>query len=495
MNNINFKTLAFFSFIILLLSVSCFGKSNYDESKISKKTNRIVKKIEKVNVLMGSAVGASGMAPKQFENFEELKKNASVEELTTLTDHPNGVVRCYSFWALISLKNVDLFSIIKNHLTDDAIVQTQFGCIGSNEKVGDFYLQLVTADYEDEDTKFLSEKEFKKLDSLLIYSENRLNMRFDAISKAEPTEILYPKLRELVLEENNQSALVTLARYQKESDIELILKNNDSDNGSFYTYKAIQNFPDPDFFPLLEKNLNLTLNDDHYDGEWLQLYTAIAAYKDQKSLELLKIPFTRVKHQNIKKYHIHFVYEAILANKSKIYDDLLWKIWEEENLITMEGFKYLLELNKSKTYELTKKTLLENYQTKSSETILKINNNMISESLDETMLNFILLNDKPIAYNIITNKITNTDVNDFEIYCRKVLEFKDPFFIETLFKRMLKDDNPHVYLQITETLIAFKDTTINKRILEARKKNKSMNEGWGSESLDKILKENNINIE
>jgi hypothetical protein len=117
---------------------------------------------------------------------------------------------------------------------------------------------------------------------------------------------------------------------------------------------------------------------------------------------------------------------------------------------------------------------------------------MFSEDLDETMLNFIILNDKPFADTIIKEKIANTDVNDFKMYCNKVLESKDKFFIETLFERMLKDHNPHVYLQIAETLISFKDITINKRILETRKKNKSMNQGWGSDSLDKILKDNNI---
>ena len=47
----------------------------------------------------------AGIKPKQYENFEELKKNASKQELLTLTNHSNGVVRCYSFWALASNKN------------------------------------------------------------------------------------------------------------------------------------------------------------------------------------------------------------------------------------------------------------------------------------------------------------------------------------------------------------------------------------------------------
>jgi len=500
MNKINLKTSLIFSFIMLFLSITCYGKSDYDESKISNKTNRIVKKIEKVNFLMGSAVGASGMTPKQFENFEELKKTASIEELIMLTNHPNGVVRCYSFWALLRLKNINLFSIVKNHLNDDTVVQTQFGCIGDVEKVGDFYLQLVTTDYEDEDDniKLLDKKQLKELDSLLIYSDNNLNMRFNAILIAEPTEALYPKLRDLVVKENNQSALVTLAKYKNPNDVELILKNRDKDqnddgeSGHFYTFRAIQNFPDSRFLPFLEKRLNETLDNDHYSNEWRELYKAIASYKNEKALELLTIPFTKVKHQDIKKYHIDFLYDAILLNKCKLYDNLLWQIWQEENLITLEGFKYLIKLDSSKTYELSKRKLLPNYQLKSENTIPVFNESIFTDSLNETILNFILANDKPLAYNIIKNKILETGVLDFEIYCKKASELKDSYFIEPLFKRLKTEWNAHVYLQIVETLISFKDNTINKKILETRKENKSMNTDWGSNSLDEILKKNNI---
>ncbi|MFM9988180.1 hypothetical protein [Flavobacterium sp.] len=485
-----------FKILLLIVSLNSFGQTVYDKSKISKKTNQIVLKIEKINQLMGEAVYESGMRPKQYDNFEELKKNTSKNQLTILTKHPNGVVRCYSFWALSTLKDIDIFSIVKEHLNDETLIKTLFGCIGSDEKVGDFFINVATPNYIDLDSKKLSEIEFKKLDSILIYKENNLDSRYRAIENAEPTEFLYPKIRELVVKFNNQSALVTLSKYQKEQDIELILNSRDKtekeDNGYFFIYQAIQNFPNQKFIPLLDGNLRKTLDNTHYSQEWRQLYKAIATYKNEKALELLNVPFTQVTHENIKKYHIDFVYDAILSNKSSIYDALLWKIWEDEKLITMDGFKYLLQLNPSKTYELTKKELIENYQIKNTEVIPIISENMFNESLEETMLNFIIANDKSFADIIIIDKIENADVHQFEIYSKKIQESKDINFIEPLFKRLLVDDNPHVYLDIVQTLISFKDENINKKIIETRKKNKSMNENWGSNSLDKILKDNNI---
>lgn len=482
--------------VLLILSLNCFGQTIYDKSKLSKKTNKIVQKIEKINELMSEAVYSSGMRPKQYDNFEELKKNATIDELIILTKHQNGVVRCYSFWALSLKKDINLFSLVKEHINDDEFVNTQFGCIGSQEKVGDFFINVATPNYIDLDSKKLTETEFRMLDSLLIYKENNLDSKFRAIENAEPTEFLYPKIRELYTKFNNQSALVTLSKYQKEQDVELILKNKDNserdESGYYFTYQAIQNFPNQKFIPLLEENLKKTLDNDHFSGEWRELYKAIAKYKNEKSRELLYIPFTKILHQDIKKYHIDFVYDAIIGEKEKIYDDFLWKIWEEENLITLNGYKYLLSLNPSKTYELTKKELIENYQIKKNELIPIINENIFNDSLEETMLNLVIINDKSLANNIIVNKIEITDIHTFEIYSKKVQELKDTNFVEPLFRRLLIDDNPHVYLKIVETLITFKNEDINKRIIETRKKNKSMNENWGSDSLDEMLKENDI---
>ncbi|MBB4801484.1 hypothetical protein HNP37_001545 [Flavobacterium nitrogenifigens] len=494
-NKISIRCSLFSFLLIAFFQLSCAGKNNTD---ISEETNLIVKKIEKINVLMGSAVGYGGNRPEQYDNFEELKKTASQEELLQLTKHSNAVVRCYSFWALGNYKNFDLFSLVKDHINDDAPVKTQFGCIISTEKVGDFFINLVNPENENSEIRQLTKKEFSKLETILINQENSLYALNNAIESATPTKALYPKLRALVIKKHNQSALVTLSKYKNPNDIELILTNrekeldDDGESGYFYTYKAIQNFPDPHFFPFLEKRLYETLDNDHFSNEWLEMYAAIAAYKDAKALELLKIPFTKVQHQNIKEYHIKFVYEGILVNPSPLYDDLLWKIWQEEHIITLEGFTYLLQLNSGKTLEFSKKELMPNYQIKNTKSTARFTQGIFTENLEETMLNFLLINDKPFTYKILKEKIATAYVNDFEIYCAKVLELGDKSFAESLFKRLKNEGNPHVYLQIVETLISFKDKAINERILEVRKQNKNMNVDWGSYSLNAILEKNNI---
>lgn len=473
--------------------ISC-GQTTYNEDAVYKKTKRIVGKIEKVNQLMGSAVYSSGERPKQWDNFKELEQNATNNELTELTNHPNGVVRSYAFWALTHQKDIDLLRILKNHLNDTELVETQFGCIGGREMVGDFYIQVMTPQYVDLNSEKMKSKELAELDSLLIYQPNKLSARYSAINRAEPTENLYPKIRELVIKENNQGALVTLAKYQKEQDIEII-KNNRSENdkiesGYYHTYVAISQFPRPEFIPLLETNLNKTLDNTHFSNEWRELYKAIASYKNKKALELLKIPFSKVEHQNIKKYHIEFVYGAIQIFQDPIYDELYWKVWEEEGSISPEIYKYLFKKNPSKTYELTKKEMIENYQPKKSDFVPTSIGVEFTEGIYETMLNVLLVNDKVLANKVIAEQIQNSNVHNLSLYTSKVN--KQKIFVEPLFERLENAWNAHIYLEVIKTLIEFNDKSVNERILETRKRNKNLTEDWGGKALDKLLADNNI---
>jgi len=480
--------------LTLLMNLTSIAQDSFDKNKISKQTNKVVKDIAKINELMSSAVYYSGMKPKQWDNFEELKRKASKEELIELTNHPNGVVRSYAFWALSYNKNIDLFQIVKNHLNDDELINTQFGCIGGQEKVGDFFIQIMTPQYINFESKKLKQEAFWELDSLLIYEPNNLSSRFAAINRAKATEKLYPKIRELVIKEKNPSALVTLAKYQKEQDIEIIKnfrdKTDKTEGGFYFTYSAIIQFPNPAFLPLLEKNLKNTLDNTHFSTEWRQLYKAITSYKNEKSLELLKIPFTQVQHQNIKKYHIDFVFEAILAFQDSRYDELLWQIWEEENQISIDSYKYLLSLNPSRAYELTKKELIKDYETQNSDFNPELNNIKHSDNLHEFLLNIIIANDEELSNKIIGQQIENANVHEFSLFTSKVN--KQEIFIEPLFKRLENARNANVYLNLIETLLSYKDDSINKRILEVRKRNMNLTENWGGKALDKLLEKNNI---
>jgi hypothetical protein len=205
--------------LFLLFTLTSFGQANFDKSKISEETQGIVNDIEKINMVMS---GYGDDQPEQYYNFMKLKDNATKDEKKELTNHPNPTVRCYAFWALSHDHSVDLFSIVLSHISDSAYVETIFGCLGGGEPVGDFFISLVTPGEVDLEVKKLDSTQIAILDSILIFTPNSLWAKSTALNRVELTEGVYPKIRELVINNHSQNALVTLARYQKEQDVELI---------------------------------------------------------------------------------------------------------------------------------------------------------------------------------------------------------------------------------------------------------------------------------
>ena len=161
--------------IILSFSFLWFGQFEFDESTISMETSEIVKKIKKVNIVMNSGVGFSEVRPKQFDHFTQLRKKASIDELMDLTNHPNGTVRSYAFWALSYNPSVDLLPIIVKHLNDNEVVLTFLGCTVTPKSVGNFFIELVTTPHDndiDSNVKKLNPSQRKKLDRILITRPN-----------------------------------------------------------------------------------------------------------------------------------------------------------------------------------------------------------------------------------------------------------------------------------------------------------------------------------
>jgi hypothetical protein len=486
----------FVTIIILTLTLNSFGQHyQFDKTKITSQTKQIVLKIEKENMLMGSAVGNGGNRPKQFDNFAELQSKATKSELTELTNHPNGVVRCYSFWALTYDTSINLLPILIKHIPDEENVSTMFGCIVSSEKAGDFFISLATPQYVDLNSKKLTTTQFEYLDSILIYTPNHLYEKENAINRAKLNETFYKRVRELVLRENNQSSIVTLAKFKREQDIPLILNNKlkgERYDQLFFTYKAISEFPNNAFLPLLRKSLYEAIEKNTWSTEWRELYKAIASFKNDTALQLLKIPFTQVKYQNIKQYHIDFIFEALQEFYIPIYDELLWAMWENEKKINAQIFNLLFPKNPEKAFQLTKKTI------QNADDFYYLNTRTYSEdentpvNLLDVMLDTILLKDKFYVIELINKNIREINVHQFPTFADKALKIKDTSFVTSLFVRLEKEDNAYIYLKATEVLIAFKDKDINRRILEVSKTNPDLKKDWGRKEFTKLLKDNGI---
>lgn len=457
-------------FISLISSLSCFSQNRDYSTKISKETKKIVAEIKKAN--------------KVSRMSYSLAKSSN-KELIKLTKNSNPAVRCIAFRTLIHRDSVEIFPIVLEHINDNQKVTIHSGCIIRKSKVGDYFIQLVTP-------YGLTPKQITTLDSLLFYTPNKLNAKSNLLDRISITEQNYSRIRELAVK-GNQSAVVKLAEYQKEQDINLILKNKDRSKYSpyRYTYKAIQNYPNPKFLPFLKVQLENTLDHDHYSGEWAELYKAITIYKNEESFKLLTIPFTKVEHKHIRKYHLEFIYCALREVHDTIYDKLLWNYWVDEEILTPDIYKYLLIKNPERAFKQTILVLSnpDNYYTAAICRNYSVNE---SKVLIENMIDLILNKDKELGIKLIKKNFEKINVHLLETFANKAMLIKDKSFVTPLFDLLENESNPHTYLIAARTLISYKDQTINQRIVSTKKINVNLTKGWGAKDFESLLKDNNI---
>ena len=296
--------------------------SGYDSTKISRSTQKVVRIMAYLNAVKGDEICQGGVPvePYEYENFRKLKRRATKAELIALTNFPNPAVRCYAFWALSLDHTIDLFPIVLDHIKDTAIVD----CMSEAIPVGDFFIEVVKQ-YVDLDSKVLDYNEMLMLDSMLLYMPNNLLAKTKVIYSAEPKETIYPRIRELVTEDHYQEALVTLAKYQKEQDVELILNKLENglyeESGFVILCQVIAEFPHPDFFPFLEENLQKAIKRSFYYKNQ-EFYKAIASYKNEEAAKLLKVPLTEVKNRLTRKTHINMIFNAIRIYDAPVYNEL-----------------------------------------------------------------------------------------------------------------------------------------------------------------------------
>lgn len=480
-------------FFVAVSSQYVFAEK-YQNSKISNDTNSIVNKIVEINMVTSKAIYSDGLLSEQYVNFEELVKIASLSELKELLNHPHPVVRIYSFWTIANNYNVNLLEIIKQHFSDTTAVKTQWGCISSRDTVGNFFIDIAIW------SKKLSVEQLDQLDSFLINSDVDFRSRNEALERVDKIESQYLRIRDLVKNEQNGSALVALAKYKKEQDIDLILNfkgnrlfNNDSRDW-VYIFKAISHFHHDDFIPFLIDRLNESFKDKTqiHSMKLKYLYLAIAGYKNKDLVPILSRAFYIKEKDHKVSQRMPFLFFSLINNRDAIYDELLLKLWSEYDLISPEIFNYLLRKYPNRSIEISKATLNRIDDFHFAEYELSIYARISIEESLPLMLDAVEKDNRNDVIQIVGQNLIHAYVGYFGIYAFKAAQIKDSSFILPLITRLKIEDNAHVYLKIVNVLLAYKKPQINKTILKIRQENIAMTTGWGGRRLEEILKAKNL---
>lgn len=290
----NIAQLMRYIFIVITVSIlGCHPNSRNNHSEDSKAIAQIVLAIERGNSVESAHIGFVGTPSSQWNLYERLRKVASEEELVKLTDHKNAVVRCYSFQALAYKRSKNVFPILLKHLRDTATIETLSGDVGMTQLTGDYFLDVVTPKYIELDVYKLTQEERSIVDSILANDDSvAISSRGMVLQNLAPVEKNYTRIRQLVTRDQNTSAIISLARYKRAEDRELISSFFADREMKYSALFAAREFPDDYFFPFVKKAFEDEWKYSEQKGYdypmWRMLYQTLARYPNPQTLKLFE---------------------------------------------------------------------------------------------------------------------------------------------------------------------------------------------------------------
>jgi hypothetical protein len=265
-----------------------------------------------------------------------LKYNCTKEELLKLLRFENPLVRVRAYRTLIYRNEPNFFSTLLNHLDDTTkVTWWYYDDAAGSFMVSDLMIRKAI------ESKKLSQDEKQILVDSVLSKHSYLETSDMMIQNTGPNEKYYALIKQRAKLKTNRcgeqsGACYALSKFKKKEDTEL-LKNafNDSDEICIsWTFKAIENFPDISFFPILEnyyqnKIVNKLGPDKNIDDDVLYFCRAVAAFKNQESLKILEyieLNNTYINTPYWPPYNKRYVFKAINKFNSPIYSKLKDKV-------------------------------------------------------------------------------------------------------------------------------------------------------------------------
>ncbi len=425
----------------------------------------ILNKMTQINCYMGPAVYESGEKPEQYSLYEILRKTATKDQLKSLLSHKNGVIRAYSLQALIARnEEMDWDAIALASFSDTEKVETQFGCLGGKESVGDIFLDLLVQKISPQ-TKKEIQKELLRKRSASLYT-------IDILFSQEKDPDFYPLLKEWALE-GNEYAIFALAKYQKQEDYQLVLSLKDK-NDKYLFFRACPYILNDSLKPYFQDYMDSILPSKFYDNEWEYFYKSLAMFKDDFSKNLLKKVFSSKTNKNIRKYHLDYMVQALSPYTDGFYDDILFHMWKNYHAVNIDVAKNLYARNKNQTLDSMISTLnhSEKYFDK-TETLAFSIESLLKEGTD--------------VGAIFIKKLPNLSVSVFEEFFRQINRFDNDSVNSALLNRLKTETNGYIIIPVYDHLLSKKNQKINRKVLKIYTKNKSKYKDWTQKDVQKTL--------
>lgn len=304
--------------------------------------NEIVAEIENKNIVEYVGNNNKIYSPFTSNDYIQLEKKATIEDLVNLTNHKNGAVKSLAFLVLCRKKYDKLYNIVLQSLKDTTTVKTRIGCVSSGSYTSDYFIMLVSnGSFEGYDLQKLTDSQKATINSLLITDKSsKLFARRQAIYNLESSSENYDLIKYLVKKERNTAALANLAKYKKQIDKKLIASFFKDEKSRLEALNSAIIFKDMYFYSFIVNAFEKEWESNKiHESHWEIQYKALANYPTEKTLSLLE-KVTLEKNVSSYKYRIltKWLFVAIMKYPNPDYEILKGKIkideddWEEVNL-------------------------------------------------------------------------------------------------------------------------------------------------------------------
>lgn len=313
--------LKLFPLLLFCVSTVVLGQGTTAKYEWSTEASDILKEIQDDSGVPSDTLGIRNVFLGPDFPLTRLRKNVAKEELVALTSHDNPIVRCYAFKALTMVSEPDAFAVLIKHLQDTVEVQVYAGCLGSEDYVGDFFMST----YSGREAITHDSAHLVRVDSLLLFTPNKLVARDAAARRAGDEKKYYERIRELAIHERFFGALLALAKFRKDRDAAIILntKVNDKWNKNVSRTPAIiavSGFVHPSFFPSLATAVDQLVANPGSEKPIL-LFRAIVAYGNTQSRDLLSRIF-EIPDRKIRQANLEDLSRTLIVNSNPVYNDL-----------------------------------------------------------------------------------------------------------------------------------------------------------------------------
>ncbi len=443
-------------FILCILSAGIFAQTKQE----------LLEKLRKADCFEYETIGICPIESELYKSAEKFFSLCSDKESIKFLNDESSVVKCYAAYFL-QKKNIkaDWYKILSSEINDYTKITTWALDIGGGWYVGDFLFDCFF--------NKLSDDEKEKIEIQLIQKKSELYFAEKILLSDKKSEKLYSTEKSWALE-GKDTAIYSLAKYQKADDIQLIEKLQDLNVQLFF--KACKYNMSDSYKPFLKNYMISIMPEEHFSNEWNDFYKLISDYHDDFSREIFDMAFSDKVNNNIQKYHLRFIFNAIENSTDGFYDEYLKKLWLESDLIQKNTIDYFIEKDKTFAVDAMKKSL-ENSDDYFSKT-----------EVLEYIIQIMNINEIDLT-SYFSNAIQNNGVTTVEVFMNNIdcVQKNSAAIIDAMKKRLENELNPHICLPFYRYLISLKDKNIDDYLIRIFNKNKSKYMKWAMPEFEKLI--------